>query len=71
MGGETVIRVASVTTKVPRLIHLPRRGPQAAVPSKRRNPAERAAALQRSEAQYRRLRDDAEASFLMSGGRYL
>ena len=48
-----------------------RREPAAPVPSRRRDAAEQAAALHRSEAHYRRVRDAVQASFLINGGRYL
>jgi hypothetical protein len=63
--------VAGVTVKVLRLAVWPRRDFQAPVPSKQRGPAEQAAALKRSESHYRRVKDSMEASFLMSGGRFL
>ncbi len=66
-----MIRVASVTAKAPRLVAWPGRESRAPVPSKRRDPAEQAATLKRSEAHYCRIRDAAEASFWMNGGRYL
>jgi hypothetical protein len=63
--------VAGDTVKAPRLAIWPRRDFRAPVPSKRRGPAEQAAALKRSESHYRRVKDSMEASFLMSGGRFL
>jgi hypothetical protein len=66
-----MIRVTSVTAKAPWLIPWPRRESRAPVPPKQRDPAEQAAALKRSEAHYRRVRDVIEASFFMNGGRYL
>ena len=66
-----MIRVISVTAKAPCLVHLPRRESRAPVAPKQRDPAEQAAALQRGEAHYRRVRDAIEASFLVNGGRYL
>ena len=66
-----MIRVTGVTTKAPWLLHLPRRGSRAAASPKERDPAEQAAALQRSETHYRRMRYAAQAAFLMNGGRYL
>ena len=65
-----MIRVSGVTAKAPWLAPS-RRESAAPVPPKQRDPAEQAAALQRSEAHYRRVRDAVEASFLMNGGRYL
>jgi hypothetical protein len=65
-----MIRVCSITPKAPWLT-FSRRESAAAVPPKQRDPAEQAAALQRSDAHYRRVRDAIEASFLMNGGRYL
>ncbi|MEE8346412.1 MAG: hypothetical protein V3S20_03590 [Dehalococcoidia bacterium] len=66
-----MIRVASVTAKAPRLVAWPRRESRAPVPSKRRGPAEQAAALKRSEAHSRHIKDGAEASFWMNGGHYV
>lgn len=63
--------VADITAKAPRLAVWPRREFSAPVPSKRRGPAEQAAALKRSESHYRRVKESLEASFLMNGGRYL
>ena len=63
--------VAGVTARAPGLAVWPRREFQAPVPSKRRGPAEQAAALKRSESHYRRVKESVEASFLMNGGRYL
>ena len=63
--------VAGVTAKAPRLAVWPRRVFQAPIPSKRRGPAEEAAALMRSESHYRRVKERVEASFWMNGGRYL
>ena len=71
MGGEAMARFASVTVRAPRLALRPRRESEAPVPSKKRDPAEEAEALQRSETHYRRVRDAAEVSFLTNGGRYL
>ncbi len=71
MGDAIMIRVASVTAKAPRLVAWPRRESRAPVPSKRRGPAEQAAALKRSEAHYRHIKDGAEASFWMNGGHYV
>jgi hypothetical protein len=64
-------RVASITAKSPRLALWSRRESRLSAPPKQRDPAEQAAALQRSETRYRRVREAAEASFLMNGGRYL
>ncbi len=61
--------VAGITAKAPGLAVWPRG--EAPVPSKRRGPAEEAAALKRSESHYRRVKESVEASFLMNGGRYL
>ena len=61
---------AGATAKAPRLAVWPRRESQAPAPSKRRDPAEQAAALQRSESRYQRVKGSTEASFLMNGGRY-
>jgi len=66
-----MIRVTSVTAKASCLVHLPRRESRAPVAPKQRDPVEQAAALQRSDTHYRRVRDAMEASFLMNGGRYL
>ena len=66
-----MIRVTSVTAKALWLVHLPWRESRAPVAPKQRDSAEQAAAIQRSEAHYRRVRDAVEASFLMNGGRYL
>jgi hypothetical protein len=66
-----MIRVSSVTTKAPWLVHLPRRESRAPISSKQRDAAEEAEALQRSEAHYRRVRAAVEAYFLMNGGHYL
>ena len=66
-----MIRVTSVTAKASWLVHLPRRESRTPVAPKQRDPAEQAAALQRSETHYRRVRDAIEVSFLMNGGRYL
>jgi hypothetical protein len=66
-----MIRVASVTAKAPRLVAWPGRESRAPVLSKQRDPAEQAAALRRSENHYRLVRDAAEASFWMNGGRYV
>jgi hypothetical protein len=63
--------VAGITARAPRLAIWPRRVFQAPVPSKRRGPAEAAAALERSESHYRRVKESVEASFWMNGGRYL
>jgi hypothetical protein len=65
-----MIRVSGVTAKAP-WVAPSRRQSAATVPPKQRDPAEQAAALQRSEAHYRRVRDAVGASFLMNGGRYL
>ncbi len=62
--------VAGITAKAPRLAVWPRREFPAPVPSKRRGPAEMAAALKRSESHYRRVKETVEASFMMNGGRY-
>ena len=61
---------AGATAKAPRLAVWPQRESQAPTPSKRRDPAEQAAALQRSESRYQRVKGSTEASFLMNGGRY-
>ena len=61
---------AGATAKAPRLAVWPRRESLAPTPSKRRDPAEQAAALQRSESRYQRVKGSTEASFLMNGGRY-
>jgi hypothetical protein len=61
---------AGARARAPRLAVWPRRASQAPTPSKRRDPAEQAAALRRSESHYRRVKDSTEASFLMNGGRY-
>lgn len=66
-----MIRAISATAKAPRLVHIPRWKSRAPTPSGRPDTAERAAALSQSEAHYRRVRDAAEASFFMNGGRYL
>ena len=66
-----MIRVSCITAKAPWLAIPSRRESAAAVPPKQRDAAEQAAALQRSETHYRRVRDAIEASFLMNGGRYL
>jgi hypothetical protein len=66
-----MIRVTSVTAKAPCVVHLPRRKSRTPVAPKQRDPAEQAAALQRSEAHYRRVRAAVDATFLMNGGRYL
>ncbi len=66
-----MIRVTSVTAKASWLVQLPRRKSRAPVARKQRDPAEQAAALQRGEAHYRRVRDAVDTSFLMNGGRYL
>ena len=66
-----MIRVSSITAKAPWLAIPSRRESATAVPPKQRDAAEQAAALQRSDAHYRRVRDAVEASFLMNGGRYL
>jgi hypothetical protein len=66
-----MIRVCSITAKAPWLANPSRRGSAAAVPPKQRDAAERAAALQRSETHYHRVRDAIAATFLMNGGRYL
>ncbi len=66
-----MIRVASVTAKAPRLVLWPRRESRASARSKQRGPAAQAAALKRSEAHYRLVRDTAEASFWMNGGHYV
>ena len=63
--------VAGITAKAPRFAVWPRREVSAPVPSKRRGPAEQAAALKRSESHYRRVKDSVEASFIMDGGRLL
>lgn len=63
-------RVAGVTAKATRLAVWPRRDLHAPVPSKRRGPAEQAAALKRSESHYRRVKDSIEAFFIMNGGRF-
>ena len=63
--------VGGTTAKVTRLAIWPRREPRGAVPSKRRGPAEEAAALKRSERHYRRVKERVETSFWMNGGRYL
>lgn len=63
-------RVCGITAKAPWLIPWARVS-AAPVSPKQRDPAERAAALQRSEAHRRRVRDAMQASFLMNGGRYL
>lgn len=64
-------RFASVTVRAPRLAAWQRRESKAPARSKKRDPAEEAQALQRSETHDRRVRDAAEVSFLMNGGRYL
>jgi hypothetical protein len=61
---------AGVTARPPRLAVWPRRVFQAPIPSKRRGPAEEAAALERCESHYRRVKESVEASFWMNGGRY-
>ncbi len=66
-----MIRVTSVRAKAPWLIPWPQRESQARVPPKQRDPAEQTAALKRSEAHYRRVRDVVGASFFMNGGHYL
>ena len=63
--------VAGITARAPRLAVWPRREFPAPVPSKRRGPAEQAAALKRSESHYRRVKESVEASFVMDGGRFL
>ena len=66
-----MIRACDVTAKAPWLAIPLRRESATAIPPKQRDPAEQAAALQRSETHYRRVRDAVEASFLMNGGRYI
>jgi len=65
-----VIKVCSITPKAPWLT-FSRQDSATPVPPKQRDAAEQAAALQRSDAHYRRVTDAIEASFLMNGGRYL
>ena len=60
---------AGATAKAPTLAVWPRRESLAPTPSKRRGPAEQAAALQRSESRYQHVKSSTEASFLMNGGR--
>jgi hypothetical protein len=62
--------IAGVTARAPRLAVWPRRVFQAPVRSKQRGPAEEAAALERSESHYRRVKETVEASFWMNGGRH-
>ncbi len=62
-----MIRVASITAKAPWLVRWLQWESRASAPSKQRSPAEQAAALKRSEARYRLVRDAAEASFWMNG----
>jgi hypothetical protein len=62
--------VAGVTAKAPELAVWPRRELQTPVPSERRDPAEQAAALKRSESHYRRVKGAVEASFWVNGGRH-
>ncbi len=69
--GANMIRDVSVTAKAPWLVPWPLRESRASARSKQRDPAEQAAALGRSEAQYRLVRDTTEASFWMNGGRYV
>ncbi len=66
-----MIRVSSITAKHPWLAIPYRRGSATPAPPKQRDPTEQAAALQRMESHYRRVRDAVEASFLMNGGRYV
>jgi hypothetical protein len=65
-----MIRVCGITAKAPWLAPS-RREPAAPVRRKQRGAAEQAAALQRSEAHARRVRDAVEATFVMNGGRFL
>ncbi len=65
-----MIRVSGITAKAPCLT-ASRQKSAAPVRHKQRDAAEQAAALQRSETHYRRLRHTVEATFLMNGGRYL
>ncbi len=61
-------RIASITAKSRRLALRSGRVPRSPAPARQRDPAEQAAAAQRSESRFRRVRDATETSFLLNGG---
>ncbi len=64
-------RIASITAKSRRLTLRSRRVSWSPAPARQRDPAEQAAAFQRSETHFRRVRDATETSFLLNGGRHV